>query len=132
MFDKGKQFDETQYETVYDYGAISDADKKLVKEFVKILEDRQGVPTPVLINELKTKFELEEHEYKKLEDGKWYELTHDFSTKIQYHHQGFKQIQIGDGKVLRIPHLAFSLDLDRLNDLADHIENKVKNNGTRT
>ena len=38
MFDKGKQFDETQYETVYDYGAISDADKKLVKEFVKMLE----------------------------------------------------------------------------------------------
>ena len=90
------------------------------------------MPTAVLINELKTKFELEEHEYKKIEDGKWHELTHDFSTKIQYHHQGFKQIQIGDGKVLRIPHLAFSLDLDRLNDLADHIENKVKNNGTRT
>jgi len=130
MFDKGLMRDDVQMETNYDYGSITDADKKLVNEFIKILEDRQGVPASMIINELKTKFELEEHEYQKIEDGKWHELTHDFSTNIQYHHQGFKQIPKGDGKVLRIPHLAFGLDLDILNDLATHIEKKVMNNGT--
>tara|TARA_B110000285_G_scaffold93724_1_gene107120 strand:+ start:818 stop:1192 length:375 start_codon:yes stop_codon:yes gene_type:complete len=119
-------------ESLYDYGQISNADKKLVEEFIKLLEVRQGVPIPVIVNELKTKFELEEYEYAKVEDGKWHELTHDFTVNIQYHHQGFKQIQVGDGKVLRIPHLGFGLDLDNLNELAEHIENKVKNNGTRT
>ena len=118
-------------ESLYDYGQISNADKKLVEEFIKLLEVRQGVPIPVIVNELKTKFELEEYEYVKVEDGKWHELTHDFTVNIQYHHQGFKQIQVGDGKVLRIPHLGFGLDLDNLNKLAEHIENKVKNNGTR-
>jgi hypothetical protein len=132
MFDKGLMRDDVQMEANYDYGTISDADKKLVTEFCKILEERQGVPAALIINELKTKFELEEHEYQKVEDGKWHELTHDFSTKIQYQHQGFKQVSIGDGKVLRIPHLAFGLDLDRLNDLAAHIENKVMNNGTKS
>ena len=132
MFDKGTQLDDEQLKANYDYGQITNADKLLVEEFIKILEQRQGVPAPLIINELKTKFELEEHEYEKIEDGKWHELTHDFSTNIQYHHQGFKQVTIDDGKVLRIPHLAFGLDLDRLDDLAAHIENKVKNNGTKS
>lgn len=131
MFDKGLMRDDVQMEANYDYGSISDADKKIVTEFIKILEERQGVPAPVIINELKTKFELEEHEYLKIEDGKWHELTHDFKINIQYHHQGFKQVSKGDGKVLRIPHLAFGLDLDSLNDLAAHIEKKVMNNGTK-
>ena len=59
-------------------------------------------------------------------------MTHDFPVNVQYHHQGFKQISKENGKVLRIPHLGFGLDLDILNKLAEHIENKVKNNGTRT
>ena len=126
MFDQGTKTDEDQMDTVYDYGAISDADKKLVNEFCKILENRSGVPVPIIINELKTRFELEEYEYVKLEDGLWYEYTKDFTPEIQYHHQGFKQQNIGDGKVLRTPHLAFSLDLDRINELALHIEKKVK------
>lgn len=126
MFDQGTKLDETKMEMPYDYGAISDADKKIVNEFCKILENRTGVPIPIIINELKTKFELEEYEYEQIEDGLWHEYTNDFSMQIQYHHQGFKQIQKGDGKVLRIPHLAFSLDLDKINDLALHIENKVK------
>mgnify|MGYP001255647295 CR=1 FL=1 len=130
MFDKGTQLDDEQLKANYDYGQITNADKLLVEEFIKILEQRQGVPVPIIVNELKTKFELEEHEYEKIEDGKWHELTHDFSTNIQYHHQGFKQVSKGDGKTLRVPHLAFGLDLDRLNDLALHIESKVKNNGT--
>ena len=38
-------------ERIYDYGQISDADKKLVEEFIKLLEVRQGVPIPIIVNE---------------------------------------------------------------------------------
>ena len=51
MFDKGQMRDDVQMEANYDYGSISDADKKIVTEFIKILEDRQGVPAPIIINE---------------------------------------------------------------------------------
>jgi hypothetical protein len=112
----------------YDYSNISAADKELVEEFCKILVDREGVPTIVLINELKTRFQLENQKYMQKNESRWYEYTKDILKDSQYVHQGFKNVKQKNNEVLRIPHYAISLDLDQYDLLLEHIEKKIIKN----
>jgi hypothetical protein len=47
-------------EGLYDYGSISDGDKAVVNEIIKLLRERKGVPSEMVVEELKTKFDLVE------------------------------------------------------------------------
>jgi hypothetical protein len=124
----GVRYDHSKMVENYDYSNIKDADKKLIEEICSILIDRTGLPTTVIVNELKTRFGLEEQIYYKKEDTLWYKLTKDFLKDAVYIHQGFKNLQIEDEKkkkILRVPHYAISLDMDVWDNLAKHIEKNV-------
>jgi hypothetical protein len=43
----------------FDYGSIKEGDKKLVEEIISLLQSRAGIPTQMIIEELKHKFQLE-------------------------------------------------------------------------
>jgi hypothetical protein len=124
----GTKFNPKKLVENYDYDKITNADKKLVEEFCSILIDRIGVPTGLIVDELKTRFQLEDYEYYKKENTLWFELTKDFLKDNQYVHQGFKNLKISNekkNKTLRIPHYAISLDMDEWENLAKHIEKEV-------
>ena len=108
----------------YDYGNISDNDKKLVREIIDLMRNRGQVPCSMFAEELKTRFELVEIPMKKIEDSVWGQLTKD--ERLGQSVQGFRQATV-DGKKIRIPHIGFSADLDYLDEFINRIVNKVKN-----
>ena len=113
----------------YDYGNISDGDKKVVKEIIDLLRNRGDVPCSMFAEELKTRFELEEIPMKKIEDSIWGQLTKD--ERLGQSVQGFRQTTDENGKKIRIPHVGFSADLDYLDEFVNRLVNKVKNIETK-
>jgi len=119
--EKGLKRDEL--ETKYDYGNITDNDKKVVKEIIDFLRSREQVPISMVIEELKTRFELVEVPMKKIEDSVWGQLTKD--EKLGQSVQGFK-LTTEDGKKVRIPHIGFSADLNYLDEFVNRLVKKIE------
>jgi hypothetical protein len=107
------------------YEDITDDIKKAVEDIIKILKDRtsQGVPIDLICEELLQKFKIEEIPMMDEKSTLWYELTKD--EKIGKSYQGYKIIS-KDGKKIKIPHIAFSGDLDMLEDFAIRLLRKLK------
>ena len=119
----------------FDYDKLENPDikitnndlKELVREVINLFTDRSSkdVPESMIIEELKTRFKLEEIPMQKIEDSLWYEYTKDerLGTAVQ----GFRQTTL-DGKKIRIPHIGFSADLDYLNDFLIRLFEKYEKN----
>jgi len=115
-----------EIEPTFDYGNIKQEHKDVVLEIIQWLRGRDGIPTEMLIEELKIKFKLEEIPMKKIEDTVWGELTKD--ERLGQSIQGFRDTTV-DGKRVRIPHIGFSADLDYLDGFVNRLiqkANKVK------
>ena len=95
---------------VFDYGDISDEQKKVVKEIIDLMRARDQVPCGMFAEELKQRFQLEEIPIKKIEDSIWGQLT-----------------TVEDGNKIRIPHIGFSADLDYLDEFVNRLVRKIKN-----
>jgi len=111
-------------EGVFDYGSITERDKKLIEEVIKLMRSRPGVPNDMVVEELKQKFELEEVPMKKIEDSVWGQLTKD--ERLGQSIQGFRLARDENGKKLRIPHVGFSADLDYLDEFVNRLIQKAK------
>jgi hypothetical protein len=111
-------------EGLYDYGSISDGDKAVVNEIIKLLRERKGVPSEMVVEELKTKFDLVEVPMKKIEDTVWGQLTKD--ERIGQSVQGFRQSIDENGNKIRIPHIGFSADLDYLDGFLNRLIQKAQ------
>ena len=118
---KGLKRDEL--EGKYDYGNITEKDKKVVEEIIDFLRSREQVPTNMVIEELKTRFQLVEVPMKKIEDSVWGQLTKD--EKLGQSVQGFK-LTTEDGKKVRIPHIGFSADLNYLDEFVNRLVKKIE------
>src|SRR6056300_242744 len=110
-------------ESNYDYGNISDSDKKVVTEIIDLMRNRAQVPCGMFAEELKTRFELVEIPMKKIEDSVWGQLTKD--EKLGQSVQGFK-LTTEDGKKVRIPHIGFSADLNYLDEFVNRLVKKIE------
>ena len=115
--------------TQYDYGNITDSDKKVVDEIIGLMRDRGDVPCSMFAEELKMKFQIEAIPMKKIEDSVWGQLTKD--ERLGQSMQGFREAIDKDGKKIRIPHVGFSADLDYLDEFVNRLVNKVKNIETK-
>tara|TARA_E500000318_G_scaffold99277_1_gene101218 strand:+ start:39 stop:479 length:441 start_codon:yes stop_codon:yes gene_type:complete len=109
--------------TQYDYGNITESDKKVVDEIVGLLRDRGDIPCSMFAEELKNKFQLVEVPMKKIEDSVWGQLTKD--ERLGQSMQGFREAVDSDGNKIRIPHVGFSADLDYLDEFVNRLVNKV-------
>src|SRR5210317_863885 len=102
---------------------ITERDKQVVEEVISLLEQRSGIPTPMVIAELKTKFNLEEVPMMKLEESVWGQLTK--NEKLGQSMQGDKETTDKEGNKIRIPHIGFSADLDDLDIIIQRVAKKL-------
>ena len=109
---------------VYDYGNISDSDKRVVREIIDLMRNRGQVPCSMFAEELKTRFELVEIPMKKIEDSVWGQLTKD--ERLGQSIQGFRQSTDENGNKVRVPHVGFSADLDYLDEFVNRLVIKLK------
>ena len=110
--------------THYDYGNITDSDKKVVDEIIGLMRDRGDVPCSMFAEELKMKFQIEAIPMKKIEDSVWGQLTKDeaIGTSVQ----GFRMTTDANGKKIKIPHVGFSADLDYLDEFVNRLTKRLK------
>jgi hypothetical protein len=110
-------------EPLFDYGDITDRDKSVVEEVINLLQARPGVPSEMVIAELKEKFQLVTVPMMKVEDSVWHQLTKD--ERIGQSMQGFRQTTDENGDKIRIPHIGFSADLDYLDEFVNRLAKKI-------
>jgi hypothetical protein len=113
-----------EIETIFDYGDIKKEHKDVVLEIIEWLRSRNGVPTEMLIEELKIKFQIEEVPMKKVEDTVWGQLTK--GEKLGASIQGFREAKDENGNRIRIPHIGFSADLDWLDGFVNRLIKKAE------
>ena len=118
-----KENDENPLIGLFDYGDITERDKSVVEEVISLFEARPGVPSEMVVAELKEKFELVQIPMMKVEDSVWHQLTKD--ERIGQAMQGFRQTTDKDGNKIRIPHIGFSADLDYLDQFLNRLAGKV-------
>ena len=112
-----------EIEPLFDYGDITDRDKSVVEEVINLFQARPGVPSEMVIAELKEKFQLVQIPMMKVEDSVWHQLTKD--ERIGQSMQGFRQTTDNDGNKIRIPHIGFSADLDYLDEFVNRLAKKI-------
>ena len=108
----------------YDYGDITDSDKKVVTEIIDLMRQRGDVPCSMFAEELKTRFQMVEIPMQSIEDSVWGQMTKD--ERLGQSIQGYRQQSDKDGNKIRIPHIGFSADLDYLDDFINRIVKKVE------
>ena len=114
---------EKDIEPLFDYGDITDRDKSVVEEVITLFQARPGVPSEMVIAEMKEKFELVTIPMMKVEDSVWHQLTKD--ERIGQSMQGFRQTTDENGDKIRIPHIGFSADLDYLDEFVNRLVKKI-------
>ena len=107
----------------YDYGNITESDKKVVDEIIGLLRARGDIPCSMFAEELKNKFQMVEIPMKKIEDSVWGQLTKD--ERLGMSMQGFRQSSDENGNPIRIPHVGFSADLDYLDEFINRLVKKI-------
>ena len=112
-----------EIEPLFDYGDITDRDKSVVEEVINLFQARPGVPSEMVIAELKEKFQLVQIPMMKVEDSVWHQLTKD--ERIGQSMQGFRQTTDDEGNKIRIPHIGFSADLDYLDEFVNRLAKKI-------
>ena len=107
----------------YDYGNITDSDKKVVREIIDLMRQRGDVPCSMFAEELKTRFQMVEIPMKSIEDSVWGQMTKD--ERLGQSVQGFRQSTDEKGEKIRIPHVGFSADLDYLDEFVNRLVKKI-------
>ena len=113
----------------YDYGNITDSDKKVVTEIIDLMRQRGAVPCSMFAEELKTRFQMVEIPMKSIEDSIWGQLTKD--ERIGQSVQGYRQATDEKGEKIRIPHVGFSADLDYLDEFINRLVKKIESIKTK-
>ena len=112
-------------ESIFDYGNVSDEQKKVVLEIINLCEnDFNNVPCGMFAEELKRRFETTPIPMKSIEDSVWGQLTKD--ERLGQSVQGFRNTTDENGKPIRIPHVGFSADLDYLDEFVNRLVRKIK------
>ena len=107
----------------YDYGNITDSDKKVVREIIDLMRQRDQVSCGMFAEELKTRFQMVEIPMKSIENSVWGQLTKD--ERLGQSVQGFRQSTNEKGEKIRIPHVGFSADLDYLDEFVNRLVKKI-------
>jgi hypothetical protein len=110
---------------IVDRTKLTDDQKILLDEILEELQRTSGKPTSSSIENLKIKFNLTNVPMMRYEDSLWYQMTKD--ERIGPTIQGFRQIKDKNGEDFRIPHVAFSADLDYLDEMLSRILIKMQN-----
>ena len=103
----------------FDYGSITQEHKKVVEEVINFFENNKKKSLEENVLELKHRFKLVDIPVMKYEDSLWYKFTK--NERIGNSIQGFRITTDKNGKKIKIPHIAFSSDLDYLNNMIQRL-----------
>lgn len=111
-------------ETLFDYGNITDKDKLVVKEVILILKNSRKNSIDSIVQEIENKFQITNTPTLDLTKSVWYNLIKDepVSTNLQ----GYRMDKDENGDPIKIPHIAFSADLDKLDMILNKLVTNVK------
>jgi hypothetical protein len=109
---------------VFNFDNLNDTHKEAVSEVISILNNRQGIPQHMIIEELKQNFQIEDIPEMDQSTSLWRQLTKDYPIGASI--QGYRVEKDKDGKKYKVPHIAFSSDLDVLDDMMKNIITDVK------
>jgi len=110
---------------VFNTDELNDTHKAAVSEVISILENRQGVPQHMIIEELKQHFQIEDIPQLDQNTSLWIKLTKDYPIGASI--QGWRIDRDKEGKKFKVPHISFSSDLDILDEMMKNIITDVKN-----
>jgi hypothetical protein len=112
----------------FDYGNITQEHKKAVEEIINFFENNKQKSLEENILEIKTRFKIIDIPMMKYEDSLWYKFTK--NERLGNSIQGFRITTDKNGKKIKIPNIAFSSDLDYLDNmlqrLIDMMEGTIK------
>ena len=103
---------------------VTDRDKGVVKEVIKIIEENQSKSLDDIKSIILESFHIEKVPEKKVEDSMWYKFTQQFQLGAMP--QGFKVVKDSDGKKIKIPYIAFTADTDTLDKMLIQLLEMVK------
>jgi len=110
---------------IVDRTQLTEDQKTLLDEILEELQRTSGKPTSSSIENLKIRFNMTNIPMMRYEDSLWYQMTKD--ERLGPSIQGFRQIKDKNGEDYRIPHVAFSADLDYLDAMLSRILIKMQN-----
>lgn len=101
--------------------------KEAAEEIIEILNDNSDLNTESLKEKIKIQFNLKEVPEKDVFKSVWYNMTKDFDEKrLGLSLQGWHHKTV-DGQLIKVPFYGLNMDLDTLDDLVNHISQKVSN-----
>jgi len=109
----------------YDYGTVTERDKLLIEEILSILKNRKGIPVDMIVDEINTKFSLEEIPMMDIKKTLWYQLTKD--EPLGQNIQGFRMSLDEKQNKIKVPFISFQADLDFLDGFINRLVQKVNN-----
>lgn len=110
----------------YDYGNVSEQDKKVVSEVISHLRTRSNIPTEMVVEELKQKFSITEVPVKDIDQTLWHKLTWKHRDILRPNVQGYKLKTLENGTKLKLPIVMFSADIDQLDEILKDIIEQAK------
>lgn len=110
-------------EPLFDYHSIDDYTKLAVKDVISILENESN-DKKKSIDIIKEKFQIEEVPEYDQKTSLWKTMMSEY--KLGESIQGFKVIQNKDGSKTKIPVIAFTGELDYLDEVIKSLINKIK------
>lgn len=108
-------------EPLFDYHSIDDYTKLAVKDIIKIIENTDKNNS---INLIKQKFQIEETPEYDQNKSLWRSMMSEY--KLGESIQGYKIIQNEDGTKVKVPVIAFTSELDYLDEVIKSLINKIK------
>jgi hypothetical protein len=97
--------------------------KRVVEEVVELVDKNKELNGHQILDKIKDKFNIEKPQIYKYEDSVWHQFTKD--ERLGFSLQGFREVN-ENGKKIRIPHVAFSADLDYLDAFINRLVTKIK------
>jgi len=118
--------DTEDFEFLVDHFEPTKLEKKIVEDILNTIVDdaSKDIPLKFTITRIQESYKLKEVPMLSLENSLWHQFTKD--EKIGQSIQGYRT-QVIDGKSIRIPHIAFSADLDYLNEMIRRIITRINN-----
>ena len=109
-----------------DHEDITKEQQKIAEDILDTIVQNESkkIPLKFTISQIKNNYKIEEIPMMNISQSLWYEFTKD--EKIGANIQGYRTTE-KDGKKIRIPHIAFSGDLDYLDEMIRRIIARINN-----
>ena len=126
MSEEDKMDPRNTIDFLIDHEDVSKEQQKVAEDILEIITQNESkhLPLKFTLTQIRNDYKIDEIPMMDISQSLWHEFTKD--EKIGQSVQGYRQ-SVKDGKKVRIPHIAFSGDLDYLDDMMRRIITRINN-----